>query len=108
MKADPTILHRKLKDFFGYDAFKGDQEAIITHLVEGKNAFVLMPTGGGWYFKDDEKKTMILYGGSGDFGRADLAFLNRIPRELRDYAFIYQPSLGLPGNELDLTDVEWF
>ena len=78
MKADPPILHRKLKDFFGYDAFKGDQEAIITHLVEGKNAFVLMPTGGGWYFKDDEKKTMILYGGSGDFGRADLAFLNRI------------------------------
>lgn len=47
MAADPTILHRKLKDFFGYDAFKGDQEAIITHLVEGKNAFVLMPTGGG-------------------------------------------------------------
>ena len=47
MAADPTILHRKLKDFFGYDAFKGDQEAIITHLVEGNNAFVLMPTGGG-------------------------------------------------------------
>ncbi|MCQ2115736.1 MAG: DNA helicase RecQ [Bacteroidales bacterium] len=41
------ILHSKLKEFFGYDSFKGDQEAIIRHLVGGGNAFVLMPTGGG-------------------------------------------------------------
>ncbi|MBQ3873383.1 MAG: DNA helicase RecQ [Bacteroidales bacterium] len=40
-------MHAKLKTFFGYDAFKGDQEQIIRHLVEGGNAFVLMPTGGG-------------------------------------------------------------
>ena len=47
MDADPLLLHKKLKDFFGYDSFKGDQEAIIEHLVSGHNAFVLMPTGGG-------------------------------------------------------------
>ena len=64
--------------------------------------------GGGWYDKDDVRKTMTLYGGSGDFGPANLAFLNRIPRELRDYTFIYQPVPELPGNELDLSEVEWF
>ena len=47
MRADSVILHEKLKTFFGYDAFKGDQEKIISHLIEGNNAFVLMPTGGG-------------------------------------------------------------
>ena len=47
MPVNPDILHEKLKTFFGYDAFKGDQERIITHLIEGNNAFVLMPTGGG-------------------------------------------------------------
>ena len=47
MTAHSDILHEKLKTFFGYDAFKGDQEKIISHLIEGHNAFVLMPTGGG-------------------------------------------------------------
>ena len=47
MAIDPSILQSKLKHFFGFDAFKGDQERIIRHLVEGGNAFVLMPTGGG-------------------------------------------------------------
>ncbi|MBR5402867.1 MAG: ATP-dependent DNA helicase RecQ, partial [Bacteroidales bacterium] len=47
MPIDPNILHSKLKTFFGWDAFKGDQQDIITHLIEGGNAFVLMPTGGG-------------------------------------------------------------
>ena len=47
MRADSVILHEKLKTFFGYDSFKGDQEKIISHLIEGNNAFVLMPTGGG-------------------------------------------------------------
>ena len=42
-----SILSAKLKTFFGYDAFKGDQERIIRHLIDGNNAFVLMPTGGG-------------------------------------------------------------
>ena len=64
--------------------------------------------GGGWYEKDDAKKTVILYGGSGDYGEPRLSFLNRIPRELEDYKFYYTPIHGLPGNELDLTDVEWF
>lgn len=47
MTIDSSVLHAKLKDFFGFDSFKGDQERVIQHLVSGKNAFVLMPTGGG-------------------------------------------------------------
>ena len=41
------IIHSKLKEFFGYDAFKGDQQSVINHLIQGGDAFVLMPTGGG-------------------------------------------------------------
>ena len=47
MAIDAATLHGKLKEFFGFDSFKADQEKIITHLTSGKNAFVLMPTGGG-------------------------------------------------------------
>ena len=47
MAPDSEFLYSKLKTFFGYDAFKADQEQIIRHLVAGNNAFVLMPTGGG-------------------------------------------------------------
>lgn len=47
MEIDSALLHSKLKTFFGYDSFKGDQEAIIRNLIEGKDSFVLMPTGGG-------------------------------------------------------------
>ncbi len=47
MAFDSSILQSKLKQFFGFDSFKGDQLRIIQHLVEGGNAFVLMPTGGG-------------------------------------------------------------
>ena len=47
MSPDSATLHAKLKEFFGFDSFKSDQERIIRHLVEGNNAFVLMPTGGG-------------------------------------------------------------
>lgn len=36
-----------LKKNFGFDTFKGDQEAVIKNLLDGKDAFVLMPTGGG-------------------------------------------------------------
>lgn len=36
-----------LKKNFGFDTFKGDQEAVIKNLLNGKDAFVLMPTGGG-------------------------------------------------------------
>ena len=47
MTPDPVKIHKTLKEFFGYDAFKADQEAIINHLIGGGDAFVLMPTGGG-------------------------------------------------------------
>ncbi|MBR2102132.1 MAG: DNA helicase RecQ [Prevotella sp.] len=40
-------LNQKLKEYFGFDTFKGDQEAIVRNVLEGKNTFVLMPTGGG-------------------------------------------------------------
>ncbi|MFI2616372.1 DNA helicase RecQ [Streptomyces sp. NPDC018584] len=38
---------RTLHRVFGYDAFRGEQEAIIEHVVAGGDAVVLMPTGGG-------------------------------------------------------------
>ena len=47
MNIDSSVLHSKLKEFFGFDSFKADQERIIKHLVDKNNAFVLMPTGGG-------------------------------------------------------------
>jgi hypothetical protein len=50
---------------------------------------------------------MTLYGSSGDYGEPRLAFLNRIPRELKGYTFIFSPGWNLPGNELDLSEVEW-
>ena len=36
-----------LQQVFGYDAFRGNQQAIIEHVVAGGDALVLMPTGGG-------------------------------------------------------------
>jgi ATP-dependent DNA helicase RecQ len=47
MGIDTSVLHSKLKEFFGFDSFKSDQERIVRHLIDGNNAFVLMPTGGG-------------------------------------------------------------
>ena len=40
-------LTEVLKENFGFDTFKGDQEAVIKNLLAGKDSFVLMPTGGG-------------------------------------------------------------
>jgi ATP-dependent DNA helicase RecQ len=40
-------LFDNLQTFFGFNNFKGDQESIITNVLERKNTFVIMPTGGG-------------------------------------------------------------
>lgn len=40
-------LFENLQNFFGFDNFKGDQEAIINNILNKKNTFVIMPTGGG-------------------------------------------------------------
>ncbi len=50
--ADKTInkgdmLYDKLKEYFGFSSFKGNQEAVIRNVLAGKDTFVLMPTGGG-------------------------------------------------------------
>ena len=40
-------LIAKLKEYFGFATFKGNQEEIINNLLSGNDTFVLMPTGGG-------------------------------------------------------------
>lgn len=40
-------LKTALKKYFGFDGFKGEQEAIIQNVLDGRNTFVIMPTGGG-------------------------------------------------------------
>ncbi|MBS4056201.1 MAG: DNA helicase RecQ [Bacteroidetes bacterium] len=46
-KKDEYGLHELLKKIFGFDHFKGNQEAIITSILDGNDTFVVMPTGGG-------------------------------------------------------------
>ena len=47
MDKNKKNLTSLLKQHFGFDTFKGDQEAIIRNLLDGNDTFVLMPTGGG-------------------------------------------------------------
>ena len=47
MEQDQNLLHDKLKEYFGFTSFKGNQEAVIRNLLSGRDTFVLMPTGGG-------------------------------------------------------------
>ena len=42
-----VLLHDKLREYFGFSSFKGNQEAVIQNVLSGKDTFVLMPTGGG-------------------------------------------------------------
>ena len=44
---EDTLLHEKLKEYFGFSSFKGNQEAVIRNVLAGRDTFVLMPTGGG-------------------------------------------------------------
>ncbi|MBR5781035.1 MAG: DNA helicase RecQ [Bacteroidales bacterium] len=46
-KNNENSLHDLLKNVFGFEQFKGNQEAIIKSILAGNNTFVLMPTGGG-------------------------------------------------------------
>ena len=47
MSAKKANLSGELKKHFGFSTFKGQQEKIIENLMNGKDIFVLMPTGGG-------------------------------------------------------------
>ena len=47
MSISTKDLHKALKTFFGFDKFKGLQEQVIKSLLEQKNTFAIMPTGGG-------------------------------------------------------------
>jgi ATP-dependent DNA helicase RecQ len=46
-KVEMNSLHVALKHHFGFDKFKGNQEDIINNVLNKRNTFVLMPTGGG-------------------------------------------------------------
>ena len=44
---ESAVLHERLKEYFGFTSFKGNQEEVISNVLAGKDTFVLMPTGGG-------------------------------------------------------------
>ena len=47
LEMNKEILYKNLKKFFGFDTFKGNQEAVINSVLNKQDTFVLMPTGGG-------------------------------------------------------------
>ncbi|MGB5500511.1 MAG: DNA helicase RecQ [Maribacter sp.] len=47
MRLNDIDLHASLKKYFGFSQFKGLQEGVVKNIVQGKNTFVIMPTGGG-------------------------------------------------------------
>ena len=47
MIAAANNLHDALQKYFGFDHFKGNQESIVRSVLEGRDTFVIMPTGGG-------------------------------------------------------------
>jgi ATP-dependent DNA helicase RecQ len=44
---EKNALKERLKEIFGYSQFRGNQETIIKNLLDGRNTFVIMPTGAG-------------------------------------------------------------
>ncbi|MCC8018881.1 MAG: DNA helicase RecQ [Rikenellaceae bacterium] len=46
-RLEDALLHEKLREYFGFSSFKGNQESVIRNVLAGKDTFVLMPTGGG-------------------------------------------------------------
>jgi ATP-dependent DNA helicase RecQ len=42
-----TLIHDKLREYFGFSSFKGNQQEVIANVLAGRDTFVLMPTGGG-------------------------------------------------------------
>ena len=47
MSISSQTLHKNLRDIFGYNSFRGEQEEIIKNLLQGNDSMVIMPTGGG-------------------------------------------------------------
>lgn len=47
MTQQTADARKSLKEFFGFDSFKGNQEAVINAILDGKDCFVIMPTGAG-------------------------------------------------------------
>lgn len=47
MSSTSEKLHEILKNVYGYDSFRPNQEAIIQHVIQGEDSLVIMPTGGG-------------------------------------------------------------
>ena len=47
MSISTETLHKNLKDIFGFNAFRSDQEEIIINLLDRNDSMVIMPTGGG-------------------------------------------------------------